>query len=580
MGLFSLIGIELSRFVRSKFTVIAVIIVMVLPTIYASLYLTANWDSTGNMRSLRAAVINLDSGAIIPNPNDEETPITLGLELVDSLIGADDAGFTWIVADDKERALANLSYGEYSAVLVIPEDFSTNVSSSTSSEPARALLDIYTDDASNYLIGQITDSVAATIRTELSTTVTSEFLENVFIGFSEIHDGMSTAADGATQLANGTSQINDGAEQLIHGISELDNGANELTNGLNTLYNGSLSLRNGLNELKDNAATLPNNAQALADGANSAYQGAQNLCNGLATLKDGTSSLADGTSQFAQGLDTIAALVVAHPDWTIAQLEVALNSQGASISGLASTGHTLADGALNLCDGASQTTAGASDLSGGLAQLSGSLNTLAKNAPALSQGIASAAEGASKLADGAGSAAIASSRLIEGTARLYDGSSELKAGLNQLSDGSTTLAEELTFATETVPSYTETESQQLATVVSDPVNVEHTTFHAVETFGRGIAPFFISLTLWIGGLALYFVFRPFSSRALASTAVQHLLSASLGTSGKFFALILLILQLTSSGGTYPVEVAPKFFQTIAPYLPMIYSVDAFAPIAR
>jgi X-X-X-Leu-X-X-Gly heptad repeat protein len=91
---------------------------------------------------------------------------------------------------------------------------------------------------------------------------------------------------------------------------------------------------------------------------------------------------------------------------------------------------------------------------------------LAKNAPALSQGIASALKVRLNWPMEQLCRYSIPSRLIEGTARLYDGSSELKAGLNQLSDGSTTsrknshLPRDRTF-------YTETESQQLATVVSD-----------------------------------------------------------------------------------------------------------------
>jgi len=218
--------------------------------------------------------------------------------------------------------------------------------------------------------------------------------------------------------------------------------------------------------------------------------------------------------------------------------------------------------------------------------------------------------------------------LAGGTARLLDGATALNNGLSQLSEGSGTLASQLRSGADKTPSYAPAESKALAGVVADPVDVPHTTLHPVDTFGRGIAPFFISLTLWIGGIALYFVFRPVSPRALASTArtsritlsglptgllagllqagivlillsildvtgpsmaatvgfialtglvftsIHYLLTARLGAPGRFLALILLILQLTSAGGTYPVEVAPKFFQAIAPYLPMTYTVDA------
>lgn len=628
MGFLSLTGIELSRFTRSKFAIAAVFIVAILPTIYASLYLTANWDTTGNIGNLRAAVVNHDAGAVMTDLNDEETSIALGSELVETLTSKDDAGFTWVGVDDECTAVADLGRGEYSTVIVVPEDFSANIASSTSNEPVQAKLSVYTDDASNYLIGQITSSVTTIIRSELSATITAEYLDNVFLGFTTIHDGMSAAADGASQLADGVSQVNDGAADLVDGISELADGASNLSTGLDALHDGTVSLRDGLAELENATATLPDSARTLADGASSAHTGAQTLRDGLAPLNEGATSVADGALEFAQGLDGLAGLAAAHPDWTIAQLDAALASQGTSLAGFAAAGHALADSASEVSDGTSQAASGASDLTSGLRQLSSGLSTLAQSAPTLTQGIVSAHDGASQLADGAEATASGSSQLADGTSLLLDGSTALKEGLSELNDGSTTLAEKLTSGAGSVPSYTEHESQELAEVVADPVDVEHTTLHAVETFGRGIAPFFISLTLWIGGIALYFVFRPVSPRALASTArtsritfsglptgllagllqagaivlllhilgvtgpsltatagfialtglvftaIHHLLTASLGTPGRFLALILLILQLTSAGGTYPVEVAPKFFQAIAPYLPMTYTVDA------
>ena len=60
--------------------------------------------------------------------------------------------------------------------------------------------------------------------------------------------------------------------------------------------------------------------------------------------------------------------------------------------------------------------------------------------------------------------------------------------------------------------------------------------------------------------------------ALAFAAILQLLSAALGTAGKFVAIVLLMLQLTSSAGTFPIETVPRFFQVINPFLPMTYVV--------
>ena len=44
--------------------------------------------------------------------------------------------------------------------------------------------------------------------------------------------------------------------------------------------------------------------------------------------------------------------------------------------------------------------------------------------------------------------------------------------------------------------------------------------------------------------------------------------------GRIVAIILLMLQITSSAGTFPVEMTPTFFRTVHPYLPMTYSIMA------
>lgn len=628
MGVVSLTGIEFSRFARSTFTIAAVAVVTLLPTIYASLYLTANWDTTGNIDSLTAAVVNKDAGAVLTDLDGDQESIDLGARLVDTLTTTEDAGFSWVSVPDEGAALADLGTGTYSAVIVIPATFSDDVASSTSPAPTQAVLEIYTDDASNYLLGQITNSIATSIRSQLGTTITTEYLDTVLLGFTDLHDGMTAASDGATQLAEATVQAKDGASALANGLADLDDGTDVLATGLETLSAANRSLLEGLANLETAATDLPASATALADGAENAHAGAQMLGSGLSAIDDGAGALADTTGQLAEGLDGLSQLAAAHPDWTISELQAVLAGQGTSLNAIAATGHALADGAGELSTATSQAAAGAVELTSGLGSLSSGLDALAEKAPALTHGIAALRDGATHLADGADSAASGASRLADGTQQLVDGSATLTDGLAAVADGSTTLAEELRAGTDSIPSYTDSEREHLAAAVADPVDAEHTTLNAVETFGRGIAPFFISLTLWIGGIALYFVFRPISPRALASTAhtsrialsglltglvvslfqagliavllqilgisgpsmaatagfvaltavvftaIHHLLTASLGGPGRFLALLLLILQLTSAGGTYPVQVAPAFFQAIAPFLPMTYTVDA------
>jgi putative membrane protein len=161
------------------------------------------------------------------------------------------------------------------------------------------------------------------------------------------------------------------------------------------------------------------------------------------------------------------------------------------------------------------------------------------------------------------------------------------------------------------------------------VALDRSVRHPAGTYGVGFAPYFLGLALWVGAMITYMVLRPLNRRylisgapayrvALASllpavaigliqatllfavvtlglglspvhgfvtwvllalaaaafAAVMQLLGAALGPAGRIVALALLMLQLTSSGGTYPVQTTPAFFQAIHPLLPMTYVVEA------
>jgi putative membrane protein len=93
--------------------------------------------------------------------------------------------------------------------------------------------------------------------------------------------------------------------------------------------------------------------------------------------------------------------------------------------------------------------------------------------------------------------------------------------------------------------------------------IQATLLFSVVVFGLGLNPVHPLVTL---GLLML--------TATAFAAIMQLLGAALGPAGRIVALALLMLQLTSSGGTYPVQTSPDFFQAIHPLLPMTYVVDA------
>ncbi|HEY6794488.1 MAG TPA: YhgE/Pip family protein, partial [Kineosporiaceae bacterium] len=178
-----------------------------------------------------------------------------------------------------------------------------------------------------------------------------------------------------------------------------------------------------------------------------------------------------------------------------------------------------------------------------------------------------------------------------------------------------------------VPDYTGSAATRRAEVAGDPVSLHSDPVNQARTYGEGLAPYFIPLALWVGALVTSMLLRPLGRRALASSApsprvaaagwlpaaavglvqagtliaVLHFglgldarrpwallaflavvalsfaamlqwIGAQFGAPGRLVALVLLMLQLTSAGGTYPIETAPALFRWLHPLLPMSYVV--------
>ncbi len=494
--------------------------------------------------------------------------------------------------------------------------------------PKQARLRVYTDDASNFILGQVTKSVTAAIRTELSTSISATYLDNVYLGFTSVHDSLALAARGARTLSHGATSASDGSAQLVIGLGTLSTGVATLARGVSQVDAGSHTLATGASTLATGSSSLASGAAQVASGSSALAAGAVTLDASVSTLPTATAQLAAGTRAVSTTLGTIAALTAAHPDWTLTQLNAALATGGVSIESLAAGAATVAAGGNTLNQSAPPLVTGIGTLADGAAGLATGASSVQAGAQSVSSGAASLSAGAASLVIGADSAAAGATTLAAGAKTASTGASTLADGLGRLATGADTLSTSLQSGVTQVPSYTTAQASALAAVTSQPIAAEHVRENAVGFYGEGIAAYFIPLALWVGGIGMYFLFRPLSPQAVASTArpvrvaltglapgllfgllqaglllavlhvlvgleaanfaalaaftvivalaftaIHHSLIALLGGRGRLVALLLLILQLASAGGTYPVQTSPGFFQWISPALPMTYAVD-------
>ncbi|HEY0188458.1 MAG TPA: YhgE/Pip domain-containing protein [Cellulomonas sp.] len=446
-------------------------------------------------------------------------------------------------------------------------------------------------------------------------------------------DGATELADGASTLATGTDSLASGAATLASGASDLSTGAGTAAAGAATLSDGAGQLADGASTAASSGSTLAAGAAQVSDGVDSAVDQVTAIAGSLPALSTALTQAATDLGTLAQG-GTISQAEAAAAYQALAGAGSALPSS-TELSTMSSELTALQTGAQQVSDGAAALSTGLSTLSSSTSQLATGASSLADGTAQVADGAAQLATGAGTLSTGAatlqtGSHTLAdgAETLADGTATLADGATEVADGADQVTDGAQQIADGLADGAAQIPDDSDSEQTTRAEVISSPVSLVSQELAQAEGFGEGFAPFFIPLALFVGALITWLLMRPLPSRALATPvagwrttlagylpalaigvaqvvvmiavihwgvglqmstalgtiaftmliaaaflALQQMLMAVLGpAAGKVAVLALLMLQLASSGGTYPVETTPAFFRAIHPLLPMSYAV--------
>ncbi|MFH7818293.1 YhgE/Pip family protein [Neobacillus thermocopriae] len=269
-------------------------------------------------------------------------------------------------------------------------------------------------------------------------------------------------------------------------------------------------------------------------------------------------------------------------------------------------------------------------------QLISGIGTINENQKTLQNGIHQLYEGATALNNGAtelssglNQLSNGTDQLTEGTGKLAAGSEQLKEGSNTLTDGTKELANKLSEgATEASKVHATDKTYDM---MAKPVKLADEKLNPVPNYGTGFAPYFLSLGLFVGALLLSIVFpmrdtvvKPSSGfhwfagkfltmagvgvvqalladaillfgldlhvqstpkfiffsilTSLTFIALVQFLVTTFADAGRFIAIIILIFQLTTSAGTFPLELIPEFLQHFNAYLPMTYTVFGFKAV--
>ncbi|ADH05768.1 YhgE/Pip domain-containing protein [Bacillus thuringiensis] len=420
----------------------------------------------------------------------------------------------------------------------------------------------------------------------------------------------ATVQQKAAGVAGGTNKLNEEVKQLKSEINQkTGDGQSKLPNAAELQ-----SLTAGIEQLSSAQKGFVEKFQGFGAKLNTAKEGANKFKNESGQLIDAINQLADGSGQVTTGLDTLSA---------------GANQMAGGVNQLADGSSQVTGGLGQLSAGANQMAGGVNQLADGSNQVTGGLGTLSVGANQMAGGVNQLADGSGQVTTGLGTLSNGSTQLIDGVNKLADGSGQVTDGLVKVNDGSGELAEKLGEGAEKTGEVKGTDKTY--DMFASPVKVKTEKMAEVPNYGTGFTPYFLSLGLFVGALLLSIVyplrdtvgvpksgFSWFISKfgvllsvgiiqaivadvillfglgvevqsipyfilfsiitSLAFIALIQCLVTAFGDAGRFIAIITLIMQLTTSAGTFPLELIPKFLQPFNAWLPMTYSVSGLKAV--
>lgn len=512
----------LKRDIKASFTnpivILFIIALIILPSLYALINIYACWDPYENTGNVQFAIANDDKGATY-----EGMKLNAGNDLVTMLNNNTDFNWVFVSSDELMKGVHD---GTYYAGIVVPSNFSESIVSITSKNPHSAELEYYVNEKANPVAAKLADSAARAIYNNVNAEIVAFINVAAYDKLGELQSGLAAGASemssGAVLLSSGAGQVSSGAGQVAGGAEQLSAGANELSEGADQVAGGT---------------------QVVSDKA-------QEVSN---TVSEAGSFIKNETSS-----------QIIHDEVDKIEGRVSQTAQNLS---------TLNDGAHQVADGSRQLSAGANELA---------------------QGTLSLAAGAELLANSAASALFMASSSLSGAAADLDSIT----GLND---------------------------SQVGDYFYSPVKLDKHEEFPTSNYGSQVTPFYLVLSMWVGALITSVIFdvgtsigtkyRPhevyigkilfFNILAILQTTVtllgcyllnidihnplMFILSAYFvavifmalvysfislfGQVGKGIAIILLVFQISATGGIYPVQIMNKIFEVLYPYLPMTHGIN-------
>lgn len=353
-----MIKAEWKNIAKSTWLKIVLCAIMIIPMIYACVFLGSMWDPYGKTDQLPVAVVNNDKEV-----EYNDSTMDIGKQLSDKLAKNDSMDFNIVSSSKAQKGLKD---GKYYMVITIPENFSKNATTLLDDDPQTMMLTYTTNPQTNYIATKMDDSAMAKVKAEISSTVTKTYSKILFKNVKTLSKGFKTAADGSQKLSDGVNTAKDGNATITENLNTLASSALVFNDGADSLVKGLSAYTEGVSTAKAGAQQLDNNSATLNNGAAQLKAGSSQL---LSAVQAAEKQLGDGINASAGQLNTLTSS----------------NKQMAESSKQLSAALTKIQGAINSNNLVENDAQAAKKVDGMISTLSTTISTMNNNAAQLNQ---------------------------------------------------------------------------------------------------------------------------------------------------------------------------------------------------
>jgi putative membrane protein len=566
---------------KSPIVLIVLLGIMLIPSMYALLNIEASWDPYGSTSNLKIAVVNEDAGQTVNG-----TYYNIGQALVEEL--KNNTNFKWQFTDET-TALENVKYGKYYAAIIIPSNFTEDILSIDTATPHQAKIRYVINDKLNPIAPRLTGTGVGVLQEQIN----DEIVKTVDgLIFGKLINIGNKASDDKAKFLELKNLVND----LNGNLNNIDSTLLKTTTTMNTLQNAWAKLSSELPVLQSNSNYVKTKYDTLY------YEVKNNPGKALETISDIELKVND----IITSLNYVHAILKSLYDVTgdqrlvpiINEVETDINKANTVLTILVNVESDIKN---------SNTSNRMAELKTSIDEMDSAINILANNQATINQAVNHASSTLS----------LTSSNWPE----FKNGIQLAALKINSVSEADL----------DKLIALSDINSTDVEDYFSSPVVLETEHMYRVDVYGSAIAPFFIALSLWIGAavsvsmlkvttrrarkynsttiyfgrMGIFLLISIFQALIVAMGAILlvkvqitsammmvlctiyiglcfmtivYSLTSAFGEIGKFLAVLLLVLQVAGSGGTYPAQVLTPLFQYINPYLPFTYAISAIREI--